>query len=137
MEDVRSSAGLQNASVALGGFNPGRYRLFVYGWGGHIVTDNVGNFLLFDSQSGADTRIDLHFNTTWPGRQVLGETYFTYDFSVKDASDFIVVHMLYRPFGETGFPTVVNGLQIVSIPAPASGLALLGLSAAIAARRRR
>jgi hypothetical protein len=73
------------------------------------------------------------FGTVWPGGQVLGETYDRVRINIlPDVAGFL---MFMGPDSSKSF-TVLNGLQLVPIPAPGSA-ALCVAFGAFALRRRR
>ncbi len=78
----------------------------------------------------------IDYGAVWPGQQVLGETYTTYDFAITAPNQTFMLVYFGQGVGEETKTSVINGLQIVQIPAPsATWSVLLGTLAAF--RRRR
>ena len=122
--------GDESSFVSFGGLQAGQYRCFIYGWNPDSSSPGYGQYRMWDGQ-----QVQLNFTSSWPGQQVLNQTYFTKDLTVTNASERFRVTMIGLGSDAVPRATVINGLQIVMIPAPAS-VAPLGLLA-LAARRRR
>lgn len=130
MESV-FSIGVGSNLLSLTNLLPGQYDLYAYSWGGHLFGSRTVGFTV---RNGIDTYIDsLAFNETWPGQQVLGETFVRIPVEVLEGRNFLTLSM-----GGGGSKTfnVLAGLQLVPIPAPGAAAVFLAASV-LAARRRR
>lgn len=109
----------------------GRYDLYAYSWGGQLFGPRTVGFTV---RNGVNTYIDeLTFGATWPGQQVLGETFVRMPVEVLEGRNFLTLSI---GGGSSKTFNVLAGLQLVPIPAPGSAAFLFGL-AALGARRRR
>jgi hypothetical protein len=122
-----------SATYSVGGLSPGWYDFYVYAWSGMApgFTESVVGW--GESTSGSHGSIHTRFTDHWPGQQVRGETYEKFAVQVMNANGSIVFGL--APLGGELDPvSVINGLQIVQIPAPAT--LLLPALMPIARRRR-
>jgi len=131
------SAGDSTDSVSLRSLMPGDYLLYVYGWSSHLDgssgTSGVTDFEITVAGSGSGVyRLDYKA-PTWPGMQVEGETYLEIPVSVHPSGNRRISISL-MPSGE-GI-SIIQGLQLVAVPAPSIPAAAM-LATAWAFRRRR
>lgn len=129
----RWSADFSNTQVA--NLLPGQYRLYVYGWAG----SREGNFQSVINVgiegTSSSAFLTINYKAQWPGQQVLGETYATWDFTITKPNSNIGIYP--QNLGTILQPrySYVNGIQIVPIPTPGAA-GLLTFAALGAARRR-
>ncbi|MCC6428496.1 MAG: hypothetical protein IT435_16965 [Phycisphaerales bacterium] len=134
IEDYSGASSVGSSMLQVAGLMPGQYRAFVYGWAGSLFGDFQSVFDFVDPQTGSKSRAVVDYNAAWPGHQILGETYCTYDFAITGNQTLFVV-AYFQGTGEESQTSVINGLQIVQIPAP-SALGISGIMLAAGRRRR-
>lgn len=143
MEDmVYSGSSLGGAlPVGVGPLALGQYKVYVYGWAGQvqwysgISRNRTGLFRVRDNSSGTAADFQLNYTDVWPGHQVLGETYFTFDLNVTKPNAGFSVELMGQGGEFTPRPAVCNGIQIVPVPAPGT-LATLAIAPLLHRRRR-
>lgn len=126
--------GLPAVICSITNLTTGTYDVYLYAWRppGFMTTkfDQVG---VFNGVTGGDTV--LQASRSWPGVQIEGETYgkFTVDVLAGGPTPG-TLQLFSQGFGEDA--GILNGIQLVRVPAPISALPLLGLSFALLSRRR-
>lgn len=111
------------------GLEPGWYDFYIYAWAGMSpgYTESIVTL-------GVLGDVHTHFTSVWPGKHVEGETYGKLTIEVTEPNSNIGMGLV--PLGGELDPvSVINGLQIVQIPAP-SALGISGIMLAAGRRRR-
>lgn len=125
-------------SLSIRDLLPGEYDLYLYGWGAQWEgsgTSGITDFGVFVTGFGSGTyRLDYP-SGPWPGMQIENKTFIKVPITLEFGSNgrtFLSVNQ--AGLGE-GF-TLIQGMQLVMIPAPAAPL-LVALFAGAMVRRRR
>lgn len=116
-------------TLSMTGIAPGPYRLYIYCWLGSVLGSQEVHFKV--SNGVTNHNVTVSFDSVWPGGHVEGETYAVVPVDVTPEFGFIGCRMGFN----SGF-NVVNGLQLVPVPAPGAAAVMLGLPL-IAFRSRR
>lgn len=125
-----SQEGLQVVNLT-----PGEYRIYVYGWAGSVEGNDDNKILVVNFGSSTSSLLTINYAAQWPGHQILGETYATWDFTIASANTSLGIYPQNRGTDIHPRFSYVNGIQIVPIPAP--GAMVLPLAALLVSRRRR
>lgn len=115
--------------VTLFGIAPGTYDCYIYSWMGPVFGSANVTFQVKAKNNTATGKVS-YTGAAWPGGQIEGVTYDVVRIEVPANA----LALDIRVGMDTDFQ-ILNGLQIVRVPAPASPLLLTPL--ALAARRRR
>lgn len=114
------------------GLSPGIYDSYVYCWAGNVLGPEDVTIKAF---TGAGQVIGgVSYKATWPGRQLLGETYDRFRVEVvRGNGNWISFQLEF--FGDFN---VINGIQLVLVlvPAPASSTIAVTVAALLVRRRR-
>jgi len=122
VQSTRSAATFSN-------LQPGLYDLYIYCWAGNLLGPKDVTIRAF---TGAGQVVGgVRYGEQWPGQQVLGETYDKLRVEVTPG-DGQYIDIAIQAFGDFN---VINGVQLVPIPAPAT--LTLAPAALLACRRRR
>ena len=117
--------------VSLTNLAPGHYDLYAYSW---FPLDSDTHTVFFTARNGASEVIDsLTFGGPWPGGQIEGITFARIPVEVLPGRNFLTLNVVG---GSAKSSNVLNGLQLVPIPAPGSAAFLFGVATLIAPRRR-
>ncbi len=119
-----------NNSLSISFLTPGKYDLYIYCWGGSILSPQTVNFDVWNGHTHSSGSV--FFGSVWPGHQIEGQTYALIHADILP--DFPGFSMVFA--GTVGEFNVINGMQIVPVPGPASGLPLVGLIPFCARRSR-
>ncbi len=130
MEDY--TLGFPGDSMTIKNVVPGKYRLYLYMWGGLFGQGAGTNGLNVNVVGSTPSRVDVkvNYSAAWPGGQVLGNTFNFADIELTNTTFIDLV-----PLGTETHPSIFQGFQLIPIPAP--GAASLVPLALLAARRRR
>lgn len=116
--------------LAVGGLSPGQYRFYLYGWGG---VWNVSGSTIFSVAPGSDKgEYQIIWGPTWNG-QVENGTYAVANVNVASGNTLLGISF---PYADAEHAMLINGIQIVQVPAPTAG-ALLASALLVGMRRRR
>lgn len=129
MESVLTP-GVSGNSVGFFNLSPGTYDLYIYGWGGTLLGPKSAGFDVFNGVSTVHGFVS--YTSVWPGAQTRHITYDVLRVNVLEPQ-----RLLLLDVGFTGDYGVINGMQLVPVPAPGAALPLLGLCLGFAACRRR
>jgi hypothetical protein len=136
MEDLGFGNAMDaGANYQITGLAIGWYDVYVHAWAGFAPGYTESKVAAGESSSGFGTLIHTHFAPQWPGRHVAGETYGKFTLQITD-TDSNLSFGLIPLGGELDPVSVINGLQIVQIPAPAVCTMLAGFSISAMRRRR-
>lgn len=122
--------------VSFTGLRPGAYRAFIYAW--HAPDSSGGTrseIELVETSTGFSQVVTTLFGSPWSG-QAEGTTYATVNFSVVDSSGLLFFRLKSLGNDEDSPVSVLNGIQIVPIPAPGPA-ASMPIFSLIAIHRRR
>lgn len=109
---------------------PGLYDLYIYCWAGNLLGSKDVTIRAF---TGAGEVVGgVQYSEQWPGQHVLGETYEKLRVEVTPGDDQYIVVFIQAP----GDFNVINGIQLVPVPTPAS-MTLPVIGALVGTRRRR
>jgi hypothetical protein len=133
--------GAQNSGVvSLLGLSAGTYKIYLYAWDGLPGHDPANNHIELrgiygNTQAQHQFLTSTTFDGVWPGSHVQGETFATASFTLSEG-DFFQIDLIPQGSGEDPYVGILQGFQLVMVPAPASAALLMG-GALSAARRRR
>jgi hypothetical protein len=123
-------------SVDILGLKSGEYRVLVYAWGGVPGADPHLNFTDIVVTAGNTTvSRTLLFNSTWPRLQIEGITFAQLRLFVEDG-DALSISVTAPVGNENQNIAIIQGFQLVLVPAPTSAALLIGCAVAAARRRR-
>lgn len=129
---MESSIEFGNSSegCAIGHLKPGKYDLYLYSWN----IDHLPPRTVFLSVLNGVTTVEGTMTTqaTWPGMQVLGETYARLRVEVITGKEFLRI----KTGNLVGDFDAICGIQLVPVPTPSSVLPLLGALLCTGRRRR-
>jgi hypothetical protein len=129
MDSVLAVQVTSNAATFLN-LQPGLYDLYIYCWAGNLLGPKDVTIRVF---TGAGQVVGgVQYGEQWPGQQVLGETYDKLRVEVTPADGQYIDVFIQAP----GDFNVINGIQLVPVPAPA-GLLIPAAGALVTLRRRR
>jgi hypothetical protein len=117
------------STFTLFGIAPGIYDCYIYSWMGPVFGSATVTFQVQAKNNKATGQVSYN-SPAWPGGQIKGVTYDVLRIEVPANAFFMDISVGM----DTDFQ-ILNGLQIVRVPAPASAMLLAPL--AWAARRRR
>lgn len=135
-EKLMMESGSQTGASDNPGFanlTPGAYDLYVYMWGGPILGTKTVTCSVFNGTSYANGSVS--YTNQWPGSQIQGVTYAKIRVDVLPSYQYLSMNFSWYDGQPAGF-TIVNGLQLVPVPAPGASALLLG-AGTLALRRRR
>lgn len=127
--------GTYGTGLSVAGLSSSWYDIYVYAWAGFDKNLNACRYIIGESVSGVEFEASTLFSSQWHG-QVLGETYNKFSIEVRPGGVIGVAFLFNGGSGETQYPSYINGIQIVQIPAPGV-VACVPALLTIAARRRR
>lgn len=112
----------------------GDYTFYLYGWAapldGPFGTGGTTPFKI--AIPGGNTKqVTLDYFAPWPGMQVEGNSFVKVDVHIPSSASFIIISVDPPGLGYS----IIQGMQIVPIPAPPAAALLLG--AGVLSRRRR
>lgn len=113
---------------------PGKYRLYLYLWAGsYEQSAGTNGFIVgWGGDKHGQAQIAVNYSATWPGAHVLGNTYAFADIELVNAP-----LISFGPLGSINHPSLVQGFQLVTIPSPGAGFALVVAGVISVQRRRR
>ncbi|MBL8964828.1 MAG: hypothetical protein JNK70_12240 [Phycisphaerae bacterium] len=118
-----------DAAAVFSNLQPGLYDLYIYCWAGNLLGPKDVTIRAF---TGAGQVVGgVRYGEQWPGQQVLGETYDKLRVEVTPGDGQYIDIAIQAP----GDFNVINGVQLVPVPAP--GALALAPAALLAGRRRR
>lgn len=118
------------------GLAPGVYRLYVYGWSPFDDPNpTMSRIAIDETTSGSFQIVETHFNNIWSG-DVSGVTFATSEIEVQATGGLLLFTLLSLGNGEDSPVSVLNGIQIVPIPAPTTAVMVLVLLPLASCRRR-
>ncbi len=126
--------------VSLFGLSAGTYKIFLYAWDGLPGHDPANNHIelrgIFgNAQTQQQFLVSITFDQTWPGSHVHGVTFATASFMLSQG-DFLQIDLIPQGSGEDPYLGILQGFQLVMVPAPTSAAVLIGCAVAAARRRR-
>lgn len=107
----------------------GDYDLYAYGWNDNFFHAHTIGVNVFNGVTSVGDTIQT--TDTWPGSQVLAQTYTRIRVQVLPDANFLNIRATNATFDYE----ILSGIQLVPIPAPGAVLPLLG--AALLPRRKR
>ncbi len=123
-------------SVGVLGLVPGDYRLYLHAWSPIDDPNRTESRIAIDeTTSGYFSVVGTNFNNIWGG-QALGVSYAVADVTVQQSGGLLLFTLMSLGNGEDSPVSVLNGIQIVPIPAPGAGV-IAGVAAVWSTRRRR
>jgi hypothetical protein len=129
MDSALAGSPLANAATFLF-LQPCLYDVYVYCWAGNLLGPKDVTIRAF---TGAGQVVGgVSYVAAWPGGQILGETYDRLRVEVTAGNNEYLDIFIQAP----GDFNVINGIQLVPVPAPAS-MALPVIGAMVVPRRRR
>ncbi len=122
--------------VAVSNLAPGGYTAWIYAWSGPgSPNPTKSRITLVEYTTGFFQTVETDFNNIWGG-QAQGVTYAKVNFNVTSTGGLLVFRLESLGQNDRSPVSVLNGIQIVPIPAPGVPAAL-AITALAACRRRR
>ncbi|MCG3123791.1 MAG: hypothetical protein GIKADHBN_02212 [Phycisphaerales bacterium] len=136
MESVFFGDRIGSAQAGVSNLAPGPYRIYVYAWqppDSPLATQS--RIAINETTSGTSLVVETVFGGGWSGHSP-GMTYATADINVVASSGLLLFGLLSLGNGEDSPVSVLNGIQIVPIPAPTTAVMVLVLLPLASCRRR-